>query len=76
MSSIQLAFIDKLNSELSKVDSFFIKQEAEACARSLRLKEQLEELKDHRRLFHVRIFLLPFSLLKYSKIGCLPGGSP
>ena len=53
MPPIQLAFIDKLNSELSKVDSFFIKRETDARARSLRLKEQLGELKDHRRLFHV-----------------------
>lgn len=56
MSPIQLAFIDKLDSELSKVDSFFIKREAEARARSLRLKDQLGELKDHRRLFHVTEF--------------------
>ncbi|KAI9458649.1 hypothetical protein BJY52DRAFT_417310 [Lactarius psammicola] len=52
MPPVQLAFIDKLNSELYKIESFFIKREAEARARSLRLKEQLGELKDHRRLFH------------------------
>ena len=56
MPPIQLAFIDKLNSELSKVDTFFIKRETDARARSLRLKEQLGELKDHRRLFHVTEF--------------------
>ncbi len=56
MPPVQLAFIDKLNSELSKIESFFIKREAEARARSLRLKEQLGELKDHRRLFHVTEF--------------------
>jgi len=58
MPPVQLAFIQKLNSELSKVEAFFIKREAEAHARSLRLKEQLKELKDHRRLFHVpKVFL-------------------
>ncbi|KAI9438622.1 SPX domain-containing protein [Lactarius indigo] len=52
MPPAQLAFIDKLDSELSKVESFFIQRVAEARTRGLRLKEQLGELKDHRRLFH------------------------
>ncbi|KAH9039192.1 SPX domain-containing protein [Lactarius hengduanensis] len=52
MPPVQLAFIDKLDSELSKVESFFVKRVAEARERSLRLKKQLGELKDHRRLFH------------------------
>lgn len=56
MPPVQLAFMDKLNAELSKVESFFIKRVAESRARSLRLKEQLGELKDHRRLFHVTEF--------------------
>jgi hypothetical protein len=78
MSPPQLAFVDKLDSELSKVDSFFIKREAEARARSLRLKEQLGELKDHRRLFHVTEFFRSsiFAVLNYSNTGYLPGGSP
>jgi len=53
MSPVQLAFFDKLNAELSKVESFFIDRECEGRTRSLQLREQLEELKDHRRLFHV-----------------------
>ena len=53
MSPVQLAFFDKLNAELSKVESFFIHREGEGRTRSLQLREQLEELKDHRRLFHV-----------------------
>lgn len=53
MSPVQLAFFDKLNTELSRVESFFIEKEAEARVRSLQLREQLQELKDHRRLFHV-----------------------
>ena len=53
MSPVQLEFFNKLNAELSKVESFFLEREAEARARSLQLRGQLEELKDHRHLFHV-----------------------
>jgi len=53
MSPAQLAFFDKLNVELSKIESFFIDREGEGRTRSLQLRQQLEELKDHRRLFHV-----------------------
>jgi SPX domain len=53
MSPVRLSFFDKLNAELSKVESFFIEREGEGRKRTLQLKEQLEELKDHRRLFHV-----------------------
>jgi len=52
MSPVRLAFFDKLNMELSKIESFFIEREGEARTRSCQLREQLEELKDHRRLFH------------------------
>jgi hypothetical protein len=53
MSPLQLAFVNKLNQELSKVEHFFIERETEARVRSLELQEQLEELKGHRRLYHV-----------------------
>ncbi len=53
LSPIQLEFFKKLNVELSKVESFFIERETEARERSMQLRDQLEELKDHRRLFHV-----------------------
>ena len=53
MLPIQLEFFNKLNAELSKVESFFIERETEARERSLQLRGQLEELKDHRRLFYV-----------------------
>jgi len=53
MSPVQLAFFDKLNAELAKVESFFIEREDEARTRSSQLRGQLDELKDHRRLFHV-----------------------
>lgn len=53
MSPIQLEFFNKLNTELSKVESFFIEREVEARERSMQLRGQLEELKDHRHLFDV-----------------------
>jgi SPX domain-containing protein len=59
MSPIQLEFFNKLNAELSKVDSFFNEREAEDRARSLQLRGQLEKLKDHRRLFHVTWSFIP-----------------
>ncbi|KAH9962879.1 SPX domain-containing protein [Russula dissimulans] len=69
MSPVQLAFFNKLNAELAKVESFFIEREDEARIRSSQLQEQLDELKDHRRLFHdiypdvqhpMPLHLLPF----------------
>jgi hypothetical protein len=59
MSPVQLEFFNKLNAELSKIESFFIEKEAEARVRSLQLRGQLEELKDHRRLFHVTWSFIP-----------------
>jgi len=58
MSPIQLEFFNKLNAELSKVEYFFIEKEAEARERNTQLRGQLEELKDHRRLFHVSSSLI------------------
>jgi hypothetical protein len=59
MSPIQLEFFNKFNAELSKVESFFIEREAEARERTMQLRGQLEELKDHRRLFHVSSSFIP-----------------
>lgn len=59
MSPIQLEFFNKVNAELSKVESFFIGREAEARERSIQLRGQLEELQDHRRLFHVNSSFIP-----------------
>jgi hypothetical protein len=59
MSPVQLEFFNKLNTELSKIESFFIERETEARERSLQLRGQLEELKDHRRLFHVTWSFIP-----------------
>jgi hypothetical protein len=53
MSPIQLEFFNKANAELYKVESFFIEREKEARERTVQLRGQLEELKDHRHLYHV-----------------------
>jgi SPX domain len=80
MSPVELEFFDKFNLELSKVDHFFIEREIEARLRSLELREQLEELKDHQRLFHVTSLqsshvCVPDQVGILDK-GSLPGGSP
>ena len=36
-----------------KIESFYCEREEEATAWSAIIKEQLEELKDHRKVFHV-----------------------
>jgi xenotropic and polytropic retrovirus receptor 1 len=63
MSPVRLSFFDKLNAELSKVEPFFIEREGEARKRSAQLREQLEELNDHRRLFHVTKSFVIYSML-------------
>ncbi|THH19131.1 hypothetical protein EW146_g1993 [Bondarzewia mesenterica] len=52
MTSVQLAFFDKLDAELLKIDSFYLAREQEARERCAVLREQLGELKDHRKIFH------------------------
>jgi SPX domain len=74
MSSVQLEFFNKFDLEISKVEHFFIEREAEARVRSLELREQLEELKDHRRLFHV-ISLQSSHVCAADQAGILDKGS-
>jgi len=56
MSPLQVQFIEALDKELTKVQNFYREREKEALLRSAVIKEQLNELKDHRKIFHVRIF--------------------
>ena len=63
LTPVQKAFFDKLDSELDKVETFYGKQEKEMKSRVATLKQQLEELKDHRRLYHVRCFLVTSLLI-------------
>ncbi|KAI0918737.1 hypothetical protein AcV5_002647 [Taiwanofungus camphoratus] len=52
LTPMQRAFFEKLDVELDKVESFFCAREREVRARYEALKEQLQELKDHRRVFY------------------------
>ncbi|KIP07309.1 hypothetical protein PHLGIDRAFT_42215, partial [Phlebiopsis gigantea 11061_1 CR5-6] len=55
LGRLQKAFFDKLDNELDKVEAFYLEREKEMRARTTTLKAQLQELQDHRRLFHVQI---------------------
>lgn len=43
-----------LDAQLDKVESFYIAREKEMLDRTYMLQVQLNELNDHRKLFHVR----------------------
>ncbi|TRM63672.1 EXS family-domain-containing protein, partial [Schizophyllum amplum] len=53
LSSDELIFFKLLDSELEKVELFYQDREKEMQDRSALLKEQLNELNDHRKLFYV-----------------------
>ena len=53
MTPLQVLFFEALDKELAKVQSFYREREKDALIRSALIKEQLNELKDHRRIFHV-----------------------
>ncbi|KAI0676363.1 SPX domain-containing protein [Trametes maxima] len=57
LTPVERAFFDKLNEELDKVESFYCEREREMKHRGHLLKEQLQELQDHRRAFYVRKLL-------------------
>lgn len=63
MTPLQIQFFEALDMELAKVQSFYREREKDALMRSGLIKEQLNELKDHRRIFHVcRPFILYLAL--------------
>ncbi|KAI0325162.1 hypothetical protein GY45DRAFT_281692 [Cubamyces sp. BRFM 1775] len=49
---VERAFFEKLDEELDKVESFYCEREREMKHRANLLKEQLQELQDHRRAFY------------------------
>ncbi|KAI0355975.1 hypothetical protein OH77DRAFT_278379 [Trametes cingulata] len=68
LTPVERAFFDKLDEELDKVESFYCEREREMRHRANLLKEQLQELQDHRRAFYVRRLLnlltsIPFMTL-------------
>ncbi|VDB96024.1 unnamed protein product [Peniophora sp. CBMAI 1063] len=52
MSPAQKAFVEKLDREHDKVESFYLAREKEARTQASRLRMELNELKQHRALFH------------------------
>ncbi|PIL23311.1 transporter [Ganoderma sinense ZZ0214-1] len=52
LTAVERAFFEKLDQELDKVESFYSEREKDMHLRADLLKEQLQELKDHRRAFY------------------------
>ncbi|RPD75684.1 hypothetical protein L226DRAFT_51783 [Lentinus tigrinus ALCF2SS1-7] len=52
LTPVERAFFEKLDEELDKVESFYCERERDMRHRANLLKEQLQELKDHRRAFY------------------------
>ncbi|KIM22136.1 hypothetical protein M408DRAFT_18233 [Serendipita vermifera MAFF 305830] len=52
MTPLQVQFVQALDMELAKVQNFYREREKDALVRSALIKEQLNDLKDHRRIFH------------------------
>ncbi|KDR80317.1 hypothetical protein GALMADRAFT_62135, partial [Galerina marginata CBS 339.88] len=53
LSPQEVSFFLLLDSQLDKVESFYLAREKEMLARGHTLQLQLKELQDHRKLFHV-----------------------
>ncbi|OCH89345.1 SPX-domain-containing protein [Obba rivulosa] len=49
---VHSAFFEKLDHELEKVETFYCQREKEAKERTAALKQQLQELQDHRRTYY------------------------
>ncbi|CDO74587.1 hypothetical protein BN946_scf184583.g14 [Trametes cinnabarina] len=52
LTPVERAFFDKLDEELDKVESFYCEREREMRQRANLLKQQLQDLQDHRRAFY------------------------
>jgi SPX domain len=50
-------FFNSLDFELAKVDQFFIARERDALIKVSALRGQMQELKQHHKLFHVSTFI-------------------
>lgn len=58
LSPVERQFFVILDGELDKVEKFYGDREKEAIIFSSMLKEQLRELQAHRKLYHVRQFIV------------------
>ncbi|KAF9055434.1 hypothetical protein BDZ89DRAFT_20160 [Hymenopellis radicata] len=52
LSSVERSFLDALDGELDKIETFYLDREKEMTARAQLLHEQLHELTYHRKLYH------------------------
>ncbi|KAF8887598.1 EXS family-domain-containing protein [Infundibulicybe gibba] len=52
LSPVELAFFSYLDGQYDKIESFYLDREKEMAARTKLLRDQLNELRDHRKLFH------------------------
>jgi SPX domain protein involved in polyphosphate accumulation len=57
MTPLECQFFEALDKELRKVSDFYREREKEALIRVSVIKEQLSDLKDHRKIFRVRILI-------------------
>ena len=57
----ELAFLSMIDAQLDKVESFYLAREKEMVARSFVLRNQLEDLKDHRDAFVCHFLFLSLS---------------
>jgi len=53
LSPLERDFFNSLDSELAKVDQFFVARERDVQLKVSALREQLRSLEHHRKLFHV-----------------------
>lgn len=53
LSSVELAFFAFLDSQLDKIESFYLAREKEMLVRGTLLQEQLSELNEHRKIVMV-----------------------
>ncbi|KAI0792468.1 SPX domain-containing protein [Abortiporus biennis] len=67
LTNKQKEFFEKLDSELDKVETFYVEREKEMKSKTHALKMQLHELQEHRKRFHeaqAQHYWLAFSLIR------------
>jgi xenotropic and polytropic retrovirus receptor 1 len=62
LTPLERQYFEALDKELRKVSDFYREREKEALIRVSIIKEQLNDLKDHRKIFHVGILITCYSM--------------
>jgi hypothetical protein len=57
LSPLERDFLNFLDLELAKVDQFFVARERDVLIKACTLRDQLQKLELHHKLFHVSAFL-------------------